>query len=359
MDLLRETTQKKRVPKPPPPAPKPNRPTASPPRIFITMKNIKTHLTTHHKIPIQLVDAHDQWNNGKAVVDAYHRQAANMSIYEQHEYESYIQKGYYMVNGSAITKPSNHCLDRLIKKQACWAKYVFLNALFPNKMESIDQSVRRSLGDLNVEDYSILYKNAAKGNPQPRPTWMEIEASRLETTEARKAQERACDEQERLRREAACPANQPKQTSSNADFDHESDDDLTPPNVSQTRPLSTTTAQPLKRRRFSPRPFPNQIEHATNLPTQIEPISDAVETTPTFLDKGTQTEPFTSWADEYARKKRAEKWAEDRFRALVEEHGMFCEGKNCVIRKNGNQEHGILLDEDEHLAREETDNGKE
>lgn len=127
-----------------------------------------------------------QWGNGKAVIKAYQRQAANMSISEQYDYKRLIQKGSYCINESASTKPSNHALDRLIKAKPCWAKYVMLHALYPTKMESIDKSVRRSLGELVVNDYSALYKEASKNFPT-RPSMDEIHASRVETHQAKMA----------------------------------------------------------------------------------------------------------------------------------------------------------------------------
>ncbi|KAL7924522.1 hypothetical protein ACQKWADRAFT_286890 [Trichoderma austrokoningii] len=109
------------------PAP-PKRPLALGPRIFLTLNDIKSHLIIHHDTEKDLASSHPQYDTGVKVIRAYEKQAPNTSLAEQWDYKRLIYDGKYFAHGSAISKPSNHSLDRAIKESPSWAKYVFLHA---------------------------------------------------------------------------------------------------------------------------------------------------------------------------------------------------------------------------------------
>ncbi|UKZ62146.1 uncharacterized protein TrAtP1_003406 [Trichoderma atroviride] len=54
-------------------------------------------------------------------------------------------------------------------------------------MDAIDKCVRKELEDLNLNDYSALYREAEKGDTRIRPSYAEIEASSKAAEEAMRA----------------------------------------------------------------------------------------------------------------------------------------------------------------------------
>ncbi|KAL7782137.1 hypothetical protein V8C43DRAFT_296592 [Trichoderma afarasin] len=73
------------------------------------------------------------------VIDAYQRQATNMTQLDQNEYLSLIEASYFKMDHDTRRGPVHHPLYSKVVNEPTWAKFVFLSALYPD----ISRIIRR------------------------------------------------------------------------------------------------------------------------------------------------------------------------------------------------------------------------
>ncbi|PNP41751.1 hypothetical protein TGAMA5MH_06344 [Trichoderma gamsii] len=136
------------------------RPGVHEPPILIKLLRIKQYLIRNCGVRESNYREHPQYQRGIAAVRAYHKQALNMTREEQREYERLIDNGAWFVSPCAVTRPCNHNLARLSRKQhgASWPKWVMLSALYlPSKLNTVKKHIQPVLGDLTLANYSERY----------------------------------------------------------------------------------------------------------------------------------------------------------------------------------------------------------
>lgn len=96
--------------------------------------------------------AHIQYPRGVAAVEAYQKQAMNMTEDEQIEYKELLTSRAYFITGSAIGKSSNHSQFKKCRHQPCWPVFVLLSSMYDD-IRSLHKWIG-SLGNLQIDDFT-------------------------------------------------------------------------------------------------------------------------------------------------------------------------------------------------------------
>ncbi|KAL5088443.1 hypothetical protein Trisim1_006648 [Trichoderma cf. simile WF8] len=126
------------------------------PPLRLKVALVKQYLIQKHGRTAGKATQHSQYANGVAAVKAYHKQAANMNAREQREYIDNIAKGWFFVEPSAETKPSNHRAHR--NDPYSWPNWVLLNALCPGNVGQHRERAERIFGDYTISDFTAIYR---------------------------------------------------------------------------------------------------------------------------------------------------------------------------------------------------------
>lgn len=79
-----------------------------------------------------------------------------MNAREQREYIDNIAKGWFFVEPSAETKPSNHRAHR--NDPYSWPNWVLLNAIYPGNVGQHRERAERIFGDYTISDFTAIYR---------------------------------------------------------------------------------------------------------------------------------------------------------------------------------------------------------
>ncbi|KAK0762165.1 hypothetical protein N5P37_004968 [Trichoderma harzianum] len=87
-------------------------------------------------IPIDYTD--EQYLHARSAVEAYWKQAYNMTKVEQMEYQQLIKEELYKKEGKLVTRPSDHNVYRACRKKPNWARFIFIHAIY-DALELLDR----------------------------------------------------------------------------------------------------------------------------------------------------------------------------------------------------------------------------